>query len=100
MTNNKQMEDNKTLEQLYIDQLSAMEKIVLKIAEEHLETSFSLKKSIGFKSWLAEQLQAQQKQAQAQHEQKQAQQVQAEEKIITEEKIIRKKVIKKKKLIM
>uniref|UniRef100_A0A6C0IJV6 Uncharacterized protein n=1 Tax=viral metagenome TaxID=1070528 RepID=A0A6C0IJV6_9ZZZZ len=36
----------------YINQLSAMEKTVLKIAQEHLETSFSLEKSIGFKSWV------------------------------------------------
>ncbi len=36
----------------YINQLSAMEKIVLKIAQEHLETSFSLEKSIGFKAWV------------------------------------------------
>jgi hypothetical protein len=35
----------------YINQLSDIEKIVLKIAQEHLETSFSLEKSIGFKTW-------------------------------------------------
>ena len=35
----------------YIDQLSPREKQVLKIAQEHLETSFSLEKSIGFKQW-------------------------------------------------
>jgi len=35
----------------YVAQLSDMEKTVLKIAQEHLETSFSLEKSIGFKEW-------------------------------------------------
>ena len=38
----------------YIDQLSPREKHVLKIAQEHLETSFSLDKSIGFKMWYDE----------------------------------------------
>jgi hypothetical protein len=44
------------MEQLYINQLSDMEKKVLKIAQDHLETSFSLKKSIGFKKWYALQI--------------------------------------------
>jgi len=35
----------------YVAQLSEIEKTVLKIAQEHLETSFSLEKSIGFKTW-------------------------------------------------
>ena len=35
----------------YIEQLSPREKHVLKIAQEHLETSFSIEKSIGFKQW-------------------------------------------------
>ena len=88
------------MEQLYISQLSDMEKIVLKIAQEHLETSFSLEKSIGFKSWLA--LQAKQTQvqvAQVQVAQVQVAPVQVEQTQV-EEKIIIKKVIKKKKLIM
>jgi hypothetical protein len=37
----------------YVAQLSDIEKTVLKIAKEHLETSFSLEKSIGFKTWYA-----------------------------------------------
>jgi len=41
-----------TIVQQYIEQLTPMEKIVFKIAQEHLETSFSLEKSIGFKEWL------------------------------------------------
>jgi len=35
----------------YVGQLSEIEKTVLKIAQEHLETSFNLEKSIGFKEW-------------------------------------------------
>ena len=35
----------------YIAQLNAMEQKVLNIARTHLETSFSLKKSIGFQEW-------------------------------------------------
>ena len=38
----------------YIAQLSPREKHVLKIAQEHLETSFSMEKSIGFKAWYTE----------------------------------------------
>jgi hypothetical protein len=44
--------DQKYMEQQYIQQLSSMEKLVLKIAQEHLETSFCLKESIGYKEWL------------------------------------------------
>ena len=47
-------EDSKTMDQYlkeYLVQLSDIEKTVLKIAQEHLETSFSLEKSIGFKEW-------------------------------------------------
>lgn len=76
------------MEQLYISQLSDIEKIVLKIAQDHLETSFSLEKSIGFKSWLAQA----QAQVQAQTEQSQT----PEEKTT----IIKKVIKKKKKLIM
>ena len=36
----------------YIKQLSATEKKVLQIAKEHLETSFSIENSIGFKKWM------------------------------------------------
>ena len=48
----------------YIAQLTPQEQKVLKIAMEHLETSFNLTKSIGFKEWQAQQqTQAQQTQA-------------------------------------
>ena len=43
----------------YIAQLSPMEKKVLEIATTHLETSFSLVKSIGFLEWQQAQAQAQ-----------------------------------------
>ena len=35
----------------YISQLNNQEKIVLKIATEHLKSSFDIEKSIGFKNW-------------------------------------------------
>ena len=38
----------------YIAQLSPMEKKVLEIAMSHLETSFSIEKSIGFQNWKKE----------------------------------------------
>jgi len=56
----------------YIAQLNAMEQKVLNIARTHLETSFSLKKSIGFQEW--QKAQAQQAQAQANEVQASAEQ--------------------------
>lgn len=50
----------------YVNQLTPMEKKVLQIAREHLETSFSLENSIGFIKWQAQQTQAPKVQAQAQ----------------------------------
>ena len=41
-----------TLISEYIAQLSTQERIVLKIASEHLETSFDIETSIGYKNWL------------------------------------------------
>ena len=35
----------------YISQLNNQEKIVLKIATEHLKSSFDIEKSIGFQHW-------------------------------------------------
>lgn len=43
----------------YLLQLSPMEKQILNIAKTHLETSFSLVKSIGFQEWQKAQAQAQ-----------------------------------------
>ena len=61
----------------YLLQLSPMEKQILNIAKTHLETSFSLVKSIGFQEWQAKQAQAEQAQAQAEQAQAQAKQAQA-----------------------
>lgn len=63
----------------YIAQLTPMEQKILNIAASHLETSFSLSKSIGFLEWQKEQHKhAEQKQGQAQ--QKEHKQAQAEQK--------------------
>ena len=43
-----------TLEEEYVLSLSDLEKATMKIAEEHLKTSFSLKKSIGYLKWLSQ----------------------------------------------
>ena len=63
------------IESAYVAQLNPMEQKILQIARSHLETSFSLKKSIGFQEWQAKQQQAQQQQA----KQQKAQEVQQEE---------------------
>jgi len=42
------------LEEEYVMSLSDLEKATMKIAEEHLKTSFSLKKSIGYLKWLSQ----------------------------------------------
>lgn len=46
--------DTKTQELItkYKDSLSEQERIVLKIAIEHLESSFDIEKSIGYLEWL------------------------------------------------
>jgi hypothetical protein len=61
----------------YIAQLTPMEQKILKIAAEHLETSFSLCKSIGYQEWQA----AQQKE-QPKAQQKEEEQPKPQEKII------------------
>ena len=72
----------------YIAQLTPQEQKVLKIAQEHLESSFNLVKSIGFKEWQAQQPVAQQGQAQQQNvvaqqaQQIQAQQIQAQQNVV------------------
>ena len=35
----------------YVESLSEMELVALKIAQEHLESSYDMGKSIGFKEW-------------------------------------------------
>ena len=39
-------------EQNYLNQLTDIQKIAYSIAKEHLESSFDLEKSIGFKQWM------------------------------------------------
>jgi hypothetical protein len=50
----------------YIAQLNPMEQKILQIARSHLETSFSLDKSIGFQEWQAKQQQAKQQEPKVQ----------------------------------
>tara|TARA_B100000900_G_C20558770_1_gene707938 strand:+ start:1322 stop:1513 length:192 start_codon:yes stop_codon:yes gene_type:complete len=44
--------EQKQLEEEYVSSLSELEKTSMKIAEEHLKSSYSLKKSIGFLKWI------------------------------------------------
>tara|TARA_Y100000768_G_scaffold287325_2_gene221600 strand:+ start:1070 stop:1243 length:174 start_codon:yes stop_codon:yes gene_type:complete len=46
-------DEEKTLITEYISQLSDVEKKVLIIAQEHLESSFNITKSIGYIKWLS-----------------------------------------------
>jgi DNA-directed RNA polymerase specialized sigma subunit len=39
----------------YIESLTEQERLVMEIAKEHLQSSFDVVKSIGFKKWLSEQ---------------------------------------------
>jgi len=48
------MENIQILIEEYIESLNEIEKIVLEIAKEHLETSFCIEKSIGFIKWYEE----------------------------------------------
>ena len=50
-TDNTLVSDNRNIE-LYIQSLSTQEQLVLKIAQSHLESSFDIVKSIGYKKWL------------------------------------------------
>ena len=45
-------ENDEELVKKYIEQLSEQEKIVLKIAQDHLGSSFDMTKSIGYINWL------------------------------------------------
>jgi hypothetical protein len=51
----KQTENNfDELIQQYIDEMTSMEKLVMEIARDHLESSFSIENSVGFVTWLRE----------------------------------------------
>lgn len=54
---NKENNEEKILQD-YIDQLGEKEKIAYEIAKDHLGTSFSLKKSIGYKKWIKQWIKA------------------------------------------
>jgi len=49
------MESIKELQEQYIQSMNEMEKQGYIIAKDHLGSSFSLEKSIGFKEWLKKQ---------------------------------------------
>ena len=69
-----------TLITAYLAQLTPQEQRVLKIAREHLESSFTLEKSIGFLEWQAQVLsETQQAQVLSEKQQAQAQQAQAQQ---------------------
>jgi hypothetical protein len=51
-----QTNENKLVLYNYLSQLSPSDKIVYKIAFDHLGTSFNIMKSNGFKSWFNKQL--------------------------------------------
>jgi antibiotic biosynthesis monooxygenase (ABM) superfamily enzyme len=54
------MEPTKAEQDEYIAQLTPQEQIVLKIAQEHLESSFDMVRSIGFKAWFVKKQQQKQ----------------------------------------
>jgi hypothetical protein len=66
------------MESAYVAQLNPMEQKILQIARSHLETSFSLNKSIGFQEWQAKQQKAHEVQIQ---DPQQAQPTQQEPKV-------------------
>lgn len=47
----REKDESKNKFESYTSGLSEQEKIALKIAEQHLETSFDMSKSIGFLEW-------------------------------------------------
>ena len=76
----------------YIAQLNPMEQKILQIARSHLETSFSLNKSIGFQEWQAKQQQAKQQQAKQQQEQEVQQQQQEQDPQQAKKPLIKRKI--------
>ena len=47
-----EQETNAELVKKYIQQMTDIEKITMKIAQQNLKTSFDIEKSLGFKEWL------------------------------------------------
>ena len=75
----------------YIAQLNPMEQKILQIARSHLETSFSLNKSIGFQEWQAKQEQKEQEQKEQEQKEPKIQQ-QVEQTQAPEKKLIKRKI--------
>lgn len=53
-TKSEKSEEELLIDQ-YIAQMTDQEKLVLEIAVDHLETSFDIVRSIGYKEWLEKQ---------------------------------------------
>ena len=53
-TKSEKSEEELLIDQ-YIAQMTEQEKLVLEIAVDHLETSFDIVRSIGYKEWLEKQ---------------------------------------------
>ncbi len=53
-TKSEKSQEELLIEQ-YIAQMTEQEKLVLEIAVDHLETSFDIVRSIGYKEWLEKQ---------------------------------------------
>ena len=83
------MANTMALESAYVAQLNPMEQKILKIASEHLETSFSLKKSIGYQEW---------QEAQKPAEEQAPEQIQEPKVQIQEPKVQPKKLLIKRKI--
>ena len=71
----------------YLDQLSPLENTVYRIANAHLQSSFSLEQSLGFIEWKKKKQQAEQQQAEQQQElalAKQPEQQQPEQSLVAD----------------
>ena len=58
MESSEKNSTEKILIDKYISEMTEQQKIVLEIAQQHLETSFDIVRSIGYKEWLAKQEQS------------------------------------------
>ena len=53
----EKQDSNEELIMQYIASLNEQEKMVMEIAKDHLQSSFDVEKSLGFKKWLSNQKQ-------------------------------------------
>jgi len=72
------------LVQEYLDQLSPLENTVYRIANAHLQSSFSLEQSLGFLEWKKKKLLLQAKQQPEQPEQAKQQPEQQQQSLVTD----------------